>query len=280
MSGRLLCLLLLPLAAGRRTVMQNESPKTLFAQFFRRACHFPRVVGALEAGASRLPEWKRNESCRKVVENGIRRWQIISYHVCAFSPKDTPHPVSAFDFPSFRFVCGINFIWFSSAFWGTWDYAAMSLLREPAMVSVWALLQVYSALADANQILRNGLANNFFPRMRVIFYLDAANWTKPLRDIKVECMCKHFEANFLVNIFVSVYSPDISLFLRIILGKFSFFFDKFPALVATHAQSLWPRADFKVFNFSFDFLYFDPLGGTIFFPVRFLSYPFFFVCSS
>lgn len=93
-------------------------------------------------------------------------------------------------------------------------------------------------------------------------------------------MCKHFEANFLVNIFVSVYSPDISLFLRIILGKFSFFFDKFPALVATHAQSLWPRADFKVFNFSFDFLYFDPLGGTIFFPVRFLSYPFFFVCSS
>lgn len=36
-------------------------------------------------------------------------------------------------------------------------------------------------------------------------------------------------------------------------------FDKFPALGATHAQSLWPEADFKVFNFSFDFLYFDPM---------------------
>jgi len=52
------------------------------------------------------------------------------------------------------------------------------------------------------------------------------------------------------------------------------FFDKFPALVATHAQSLWPGADFKVFNFSFDFLYFDPAKGNSLFSCS-ISFTFF-----
>lgn len=51
-----------------------------------------------------MPKWKRNETkCWKVVENG--RWQIISYHVCAFWQRDWHLPLLRFLLISFLLSC-------------------------------------------------------------------------------------------------------------------------------------------------------------------------------